>query len=41
MQRVPESSCAKKETFDIDALITYRKGDKNMQPVRIILILPL
>ena len=36
-QRIPESSCARKETVDIEILITSRrKGDKKiMQPIRI------
>ena len=35
-QRIPEPSCARKETVDIEILITYRKGDgKVMQPFRI------
>ena len=34
-QRFPESSCAMKETVDIDVLITSRNGDRKiMQPVR-------
>ena len=28
MQRIPESSCARKETVDIDILVTSRNGDK-------------
>ena len=27
-QRIAESSCAKKENFDIDILVTSRNGDK-------------
>ena len=27
-QRIPESSCAKKETVDIDILVTSRNGEK-------------
>ena len=27
-QRIPESSCARKETVDIDILVTSRNGDK-------------
>ena len=27
-QRIPESSCARKETLDIDTLGTSRNGDK-------------
>ena len=36
-QRIPESSCARKETVDIEILITSRrKGDRKiMQPIRI------
>ena len=35
-QRIPGSSCARKETVDIDILITFRKGDrKTKQPIRI------
>ena len=35
-QRIPESSCVKKETFDIDIHITSRNGDKKiMQSIRI------
>ena len=36
-QRIPESSCVKKETADIEILITSsRKGDREiMQPIRI------
>ena len=35
-QRIPESSCAKKETVDIDILVTSRNGDwKIMQFIRI------
>ena len=34
-QRFAESSCAMKETVDIDVLITSRNGDRKiMQPVR-------
>ena len=28
-QRIPKSSCAKKETVDIDILVTSRNGDRN------------
>ena len=37
-QRIPESSCATKETVDIEILITSRrKGERKiMQPIRII-----
>ena len=35
-QRIPESSCAKKEAVYIDILVTSRNGDrKNMQSIRI------
>ena len=35
-QRIPESSCAGKETFDIDILVTSRNGDRKiMQSIRI------
>ena len=35
-QRIPESSCARKETVDIDIFVTSRNGDKKiMQSVRI------
>ena len=35
-QRIPESSCARKEIVDIDILATSRNGDrKNMQSIRI------
>ena len=36
-QRIPESSCTRKETVDIEILITSRrKGDRKiMQPIRI------
>ena len=35
-QRIPESSCAKKETVDIDILVTSRNGDRRiMQSIRI------
>ena len=34
-QRIPESGCARKETVDIDILVTYRNGDrKSMQSIR-------
>ena len=29
-QRIPESCCAKKETFDIDILVTSRNGDRKI-----------
>ena len=35
-QRITESSCVKKETVDIDILVTSRNGDKKiMQSIRI------
>ena len=35
-QRIPESSCARKETFGIDILVTSRNGDRKiMQSIRI------
>ena len=35
-QRVPGSSCARKETIDIDILVTSRNGDRKiMQSIRI------
>ena len=35
-QRIPESSCGKKETVDIDILVTSRNRDgKIMQSIRI------
>ena len=35
-QRIPESSCARKETVDIDILVTTRNGDRKiMQSIRI------
>ena len=35
-QRIPKSSCAKKETIDIDILVTSRNGDRKiMQFIRI------
>ena len=35
-QRTPESSCAKKETVDVDILVTSRNGDRKiMQFIRI------
>ena len=35
-QRIPESSCVRKETVDIDVLVTSRNGDsKIMQSIRI------
>ena len=29
-QRIPESSCARKETVDIDILVTSRNGDRTI-----------
>ena len=29
-QRIPESSCARKETVDIDILLTSRSGDRKI-----------
>ena len=35
-QRIPESSCARKETVDIDILVTSRNGDRKiMQSIRV------
>ena len=35
-QRIPESSCARKGTVDIDILVTSRKGDRKIiQSIRI------
>ena len=35
-QRIPESSCARKETIKIDILVTARNSDKKiMQTIRI------
>ena len=35
-QRIPEFSCARKETVDIDILVTPRNGDRKiMQSIRI------
>ena len=35
-QRIPESSCARKETVDIDILVTCRNGGRKvMQSIRI------
>ena len=35
-QRIPEPSCARKETVDIDILVTFRNGDRKiMQSIRI------
>ena len=36
MQRISESSCARKETVDIDILLTSRNGDRKiMESIRI------
>ena len=36
MQRIPESTCARKETVDIDILATSRDGDRKiMQLVKV------
>ena len=32
-QRIPESSCAKKETVDIDILVASRNGDRKIRMV--------
>ena len=35
-QRIPDSSCARKETVDIDILVTSRSGDRKiMKSIRI------
>ena len=35
-QKIPEPSCASKETVDIDTLVTSRNGDRKiMQSIRI------
>ena len=35
-QRIPESSCARKETVDIDILVTAKNGDRKVvQSIRI------
>ena len=35
-QRIPESSCARKETVDMEVLVTFRNGDiRIMQSIRI------
>ena len=40
-QRIPESSRARKETVDIDILVTSRNGDRKiMQSIRITSRLP-
>ena len=36
-QKIPEFSCARKETVDIDILVTFRNGDRKiMQYIRVI-----
>ena len=30
-QRIPEPSCARKETVDIDVLVTSRNGDRKIK----------
>ena len=41
-QRIPEYSCAMKETVDIDILVTSRNGDRKiMQSIRILSSPPL
>ena len=36
MQRIPESSCVRRETVDIDILVTSRNGDRKiMQSTKI------
>ena len=36
MQRIPEFSCVRKETVDIDILVTSRNGDRKiMQSIKI------
>ena len=41
-QRIPEFSCARKETVDMDTLVTSRNGDREMmQSIRIISRPPL
>ena len=40
--RIPESSCAREETFDIEILVTSKNGDKKiMQSIRIMIRHPL
>ena len=35
-QRIPDTSCARKETVDIDILVTFKSGDRKiMQSIRI------
>ena len=41
-QRIPEFSCARKETVDTDILVTSRNGDRKiMQSIRIMSRTPL
>ena len=41
-QRIPEFSCARKETVDIDILVTSRNGDRKiMQSIRMTSRTPL
>ena len=41
-QKIPESSCARKETVDMDMLVTSRNGDRKiMQSIRIMSRPPL
>ena len=41
-QRIPEPSCARKETVDIDILVTLRNDDRKiMQSIRITIRPPL
>ena len=36
-QKIPEASCARKETVDIDTLVTFSNGDRKiMQYIRVI-----
>ena len=40
-QKIPEFRCARKETVNIDILVTSRNGDRNiMQSIRITINLP-
>ena len=41
MQRIPGSSCAKKENVDLDILVTFTNGDRKiMQSIRVTVDLP-
>ena len=41
-QRIPESTCARKEIIDINILVTSRNGDRKiMQSIRIMIRPPL